>query len=91
MTGFCGVSRAEAYAIANDKDQAKVLFSDAVALCRSAIPGRGEETLESIGKVIIRGVGDNAWKIEVPDQKAKFLPIAATDSNSGLQADCRLR
>ncbi|WP_336067195.1 terminase large subunit [Nitratireductor rhodophyticola] len=83
MTGFCGVSRAEAYAIANDKDQAKVLFSDAVALCRSPIPGRGEETLESIGKVIIRGVGDNAWKIEVPDQKAKFLPIAATDSNSG--------
>lgn len=83
MTGFCGVPRAEAYAIANDKNQAKVLFNDAVSLCRAPIPGRDGDTLESIGKVIIRGVGDNAWKIEVPDSGSKFLPIAATDSNSG--------
>lgn len=83
MTGFCGVKRAEAYAIANDKDQAKVLFSDAVALCRSEIPGKGGATLESLGKVIIRGVGDNAWKIEHPGSQSKFLPVAAGDSNSG--------
>ena len=83
MIGFCGVPRAEAYAIANDRDQAKVLFSDAVALCRAEIPGRDGATLESIGKVIIRGVGDNAWKIEVPDSGSKFLPVASGDSISG--------
>ncbi|WP_374290191.1 terminase large subunit [Paenirhodobacter enshiensis] len=83
MIGFNGVPRAEAYAIANDKDQAKVLFSDAVALCRGEIPGRGGATLESIGKVKIRGTGDNAWKIEVPDSGAKFLPVASADSISG--------
>ena len=83
MIGFCGVPRAEAYAIANDRDQAKVLFSDAVALCRAEIPGKDGATLESIGKVIIRGVGDNAWKIEVPDSGSKFLPVASGDSISG--------
>jgi phage terminase large subunit-like protein len=83
MIGFCGVPRAEAYAIANDRDQAKVLFSDAVALCRAEIPGRDGATLESIGKVIIRGVGDNAWKIEIPDSGSKFLPVASGDSISG--------
>ncbi|WP_275790539.1 terminase large subunit [Pararhizobium gei] len=83
MTGFCGVQRAEAYAIANDRDQAKVLFSDAVALCRAEIPGRNGATLESLGKVIIRGVGDNAWKIELPESQSKFLPVASGDSISG--------
>lgn len=83
MIGFCGVKRAEAYAIATDKDQAKVLFSDAVALCRAEIPGKDGETLESRGTVIIRGVGDNAWKIEVPEMEAKFLPVATGDTISG--------
>ncbi|WP_241649053.1 terminase large subunit [Paenirhodobacter populi] len=83
MIGFNGVRRAEAYAIANDRDQAKVLFSDAVALCRGEIPGKDGKTLESIGKVIIRGTGDNAWKIEMPENGAKFLPVASQDSISG--------
>nr|WP_230980438.1 terminase TerL endonuclease subunit [Oryzicola mucosus] len=83
MIGYCGVKRAEAYAIANDRDQAKVLFADAVALCRAPIPERGDDTLESLGKVIIRGVGDNAWKIEHPATGSKFLPIASADSISG--------
>lgn len=83
LTGFCGIQRAEAYAIANDRDQAKVLFSDAVALCRAEIPGKDGATLESVGKVIIRGVGDNAWKIEIPDSGSKFLPVASGDSISG--------
>ncbi|WP_273687538.1 terminase large subunit [Ketogulonicigenium vulgare] len=83
MIGFNGVPRAEAYAIANDKDQAKVLFSDAVALCRAPIPGKDGATLESVAKVKIRGVGDNAWKIEVPESGAKFLPVASADSISG--------
>lgn len=83
MTCFCGVQRAEAYAIANDKDQAKILFSDAVALCRAPIPDHGGETLESAGDVIIRGVGDNAWKIEHPATGSKFLPVASSDAISG--------
>ncbi|AOF89798.1 terminase TerL endonuclease subunit [Sinorhizobium sp. RAC02] len=83
MIGFCGVKRAEAYAIANDRDQAKVLFDDAVALCRAEIPGKDGETLESRGTVVIRGVGDNAWKIEVPGMEAKFLPVATGDTISG--------
>lgn len=33
--------------------------------------------------VIIRGVGDNAWKIEVPSMEAKFLPVASGDTISG--------
>ncbi|MBX8785268.1 terminase [Ochrobactrum sp. GRS2] len=83
MTGFCGVPRAEAYAIANDRKTARILFSDAVALCRAPIPERDADTLESIGKVIIRGVGDNAWKIELPDSGSIFLPVASGDSISG--------
>lgn len=89
MTCFNGVRRAEAYAIANDKDQAKILFSDAVALCRSPIPGMGETTLEALHNdgdpngVIIRGVGDNAWKIEHPATGSKFLPVASSDAISG--------
>lgn len=83
MTQFCGIERAEAYAIAEKKDQAKILFADAVALCRAPIPERGEDTLESIGAAIIRGVGDNAWKLEHPASGSKFLPVASADANSG--------
>ncbi|KAB0538517.1 terminase [Pseudochrobactrum saccharolyticum] len=83
LIGYCGIKRAEAYAIANDRDQAKVLFSDAVALCRSEIPQRDGETLESRGDVLIRGTGDNAWKIEHPATQSKFLPVASGDSISG--------
>lgn len=89
MACFSGVRRAECYAIANDKDQAKILFSDAVALCRAPIPGMGETTLEALqdegdpNGVIIRGVGDNAWKIEHPASGSKFLPVASSDAISG--------
>lgn len=83
MTQFCGIQRAEAYAIADKKDQAKILFSDAVALCRAPIPGRGDATLETEGHVIIRGVGDNSWKIEHPASGSKFLPVASQDAVSG--------
>ncbi|MEO0343026.1 MAG: terminase TerL endonuclease subunit [Pseudomonadota bacterium] len=83
ITHFSGINRAEAYAIANDRDQAKILFSDAVALCRAPIPGKGGATLESLGHSIIRGVGDNAWKIEHPASGSKFLPVASSDAISG--------
>ena len=66
MMGFCGIQRAEVYAIAKDRFQANVLFGDAVAMCRTPIPGQehlpdeARETLESRGDIIIRGIGDNA-------------------------------
>lgn len=79
-------ARAEVYAIAEDRKTANVLFRDAVAMCRSGIPDKDGETLESTsgnGKVIIRGFGDNAWKVEHPASGSKFEPVANSDVISG--------
>lgn len=82
--GFRGVKRAEAYAIAWDKDQANVPFKDAVAMCRADMPEHDEGvTLESLGKVVIRGTLDNAWKIEFPDTGSKFQSLANGENISG--------
>lgn len=86
MMGFDGKQRAECYSIAGDKDQAKVVFNDAVAMGRANMPGRDEEefeSLESTGEIIIRGTGDLAWMIEHPGTSSKFLPLASVDSISG--------
>lgn len=84
VLGYCGIPRAEIYAIAQDKDQANVLFRDAVAMCRADIPGcEPGDSLESRGEVVIRGVGDNAWKIEHLESASKFQSIANTDAISG--------
>jgi phage terminase large subunit-like protein len=82
--GFLGVPRAEVYAIGQDKRTANVLFMDAVAMCRAPIPG-GEEsdTLANRGEVIIRGAGDNAWRIEHPDSGSKFQSLANGEAVSG--------
>ncbi|MGB3486666.1 MAG: terminase TerL endonuclease subunit [Xanthobacteraceae bacterium] len=86
MMGFAGKERSEVYAIAGDKDQANVLFKDAVAMCRANLPDREEyefESLESRGDVVIRGTGDHAWKIEHPATSSKFMSMASVDSISG--------
>lgn len=84
MMGFDGKDRSEVYAIAGDKDQANVLFKDAVAMCRATIPDCEEgDSLEARGSVIIRGVGDNAWKIEHRETGSKFQSMASVDSISG--------
>lgn len=86
MGGFYGVRRAEVYSIGQDRATANVLFKDAVAMCRVNIPGADEEetdTLESRGEVIIRGEGDNAWKIEFPESNSKFQSLANGQSISG--------
>lgn len=75
--------RAEVYAIAEDRKTAGVMFRDAVAMCRAPIPGKGEETLENTGRVVIRGFGDNAWKVEHPASSSKFEPVANSDVISG--------
>lgn len=66
LMGWAGIHRSQIYAIGQDKATANVLFGDAVAMCRAPIPGSEDEseTLEFRGDVIIRGEGDNAWKLE---------------------------
>lgn len=75
--------RAEVYCIGEDRKTANVMFRDAVAMCRAPIPGKDGETLEGSGRVIIRGFGDNAWKIEHPQSGSKFEPVANSDAISG--------
>ncbi|MGN6549748.1 MAG: terminase large subunit [Pararhizobium sp.] len=84
MMGFAGKQRSEVYAIAGDKDQANVLFKDGVNMCRATIPDCDEgDSLEARGTVVIRGTGDNAWKIEHPETSSKFQSMASVDSISG--------
>jgi len=84
--GFRGVARAEGYAIAPDRDQANVPFKDAVAMCRSPIPGGDVEsgdTLEARGIVVLRGTFDNTWKIEFTATHSKFQSLANGENISG--------
>jgi phage terminase large subunit-like protein len=86
MMGFHGIARSEVYAIGQDKATANVLFKDAVAMCRANIPGTPEgeaDTLESRGEVVIRGEGDNAWKIEHRESSSKFQSLANGEAISG--------
>ncbi len=84
IMGWCGISRAQCFAIGEDKATANVLFRDAVAMCRADIPGGEEgESLEGLGEVVIRGELENAWKIEHPDSGSFFMPIASGESQSG--------
>lgn len=82
--GWCGIPRAQVYAIAQDKNTANVLFKDAVAMCRAQIPGYDDgESLESREDVIIRGELENAWKIEHPDTGSFFRSLAGGETQSG--------
>lgn len=84
LTGYYGVRRSEVYAIAWDKDQANVLFKDAVAMCRATVPGQPDgESLEAMGEVVIRGRLDHAWRIEHPGTGSKFQALANGDAISG--------
>lgn len=86
LMGYYGVARAEVYAIGQDRATANVLFKDAVAMCRAPIPGADEgddDTLAIRGEVLIRGEGDNAWKIEHPATGSKFQSLANGEAISG--------
>ncbi len=86
IMGWSGISRAQCYAIGEDKKTANVLFRDAAAMCRAPFPDQEEdenESLESLGKVVIRGELENAWKIEHPSSGSFFMPIASGESLSG--------
>lgn len=89
MAGFYGIPRAKAFAIGQDRNTANVLFKDAVAMCRGAIPpAPGEEvdegdTLVARDVALIRGEGDNAWKIEFPETGSLFQALANGEAVSG--------
>ncbi len=84
MTGFYGIKRARAFAIGQDKNTANVLFKDAVAMCRAKIPGGDDEdTLVANGHVVVRGEGDNAWKLEFPESESIFQSLANGEAISG--------
>ncbi|MGU3495922.1 terminase large subunit [Xanthobacteraceae bacterium A53D] len=87
MAGFYGIQRAKVFSIGQDKTTANVLFKDAVAMCRAQIPDGddedGSDSLVSLGQALIRGEGDNAWKIEFPANSALFQSLANGESPSG--------
>lgn len=86
MMGYYGVQRAKVFAIGQDKATANVLFKDAAAMCRAPIPGTDPDdgdTLEARGDVIIRGILDNAFKIEHPDTNSVFQSLANGEAIAG--------
>lgn len=76
------IRRSEIYVIAKDRNQANVLFGDAVALCRAPIPDHND-SLESLGKVVIRGTGAASWMIEHQGSESKFRALANDERISG--------
>lgn len=86
MMGWHGVRRSEVYAIGQDRATANVLFKDAVAMCRASLPDTPDDETDSLvtrDEVLIRGEGDNAWKIEHPDTGSKFQALANGEAISG--------
>lgn len=67
--------RAEIYAAATKKDQAMILFRDAVAM-RDLSP-------ELAGRLVKSGVGENTWNLAYHAKGSFFRPISADDGQSG--------
>jgi phage terminase large subunit-like protein len=82
VLGYCGIARSEVYAIAKDRNQANVLFMDAVRMVEAQIPGTGD-SLVSRGDVIIRGTGEMSWMIEHPEMAGKFRALAGDEKVNG--------
>lgn len=70
-----GEARAEIYAAATKKDQAMILFRDAVAM--------RDQSPELAGRLIKSGVGENAWNLAYLQTGSFFRPISADDGQSG--------
>lgn len=70
-----GEARAEVYAAATKKDQAMILFRDAVAM-RDLSPDLERRLVKS-------GVGENAWNLAYHQTGSFFRPISADDGQSG--------
>lgn len=70
-----GEARAEVYAAATKKDQAMVLFRDAVAMY--------QQSPELAARLKPSGVGENVWNLAYPAAASFFRPISADDGQSG--------
>lgn len=70
-----GEARAEIYAAATKKDQAMVLFRDAVAMW--------QQSPELRRRLQPSGVGQNIWNLAYMAQASFFRPISADDGQSG--------
>lgn len=82
---YRGIPRAECYAIAKDRNQANVLFGDAVAMANADMPDAAYEgeTLVSRGDVLPRGTGDMTWMLEHPASSSKFRALAGDEKVNG--------
>ena len=70
-----GEQRAEIYAAATKKDQAMVLFRDAVAMWQQS-PALAQRLKSS-------GTGENVWNLAYLERHSFFRPISADDGQSG--------
>ncbi|WP_232788455.1 terminase large subunit [Macromonas nakdongensis] len=70
-----GEPRAEIYAAATKKDQAMVLFRDAVAMWQQS-PALNQRLKSS-------GTGENVWNLAYLEKGSFFRPISADDGQSG--------
>lgn len=70
-----GESRAEIYAAATKKDQAMVLFRDAVAMY--------QQSPELSQRIKTSGTGENVWNLAYMQTGSFFRPISADDGQSG--------
>lgn len=70
-----GEARAEIYAAATKKDQAMVLFRDAVAMWQQS-PALHQRLRPS-------GTGENVWNLAYLEKGSFFRPISADDGQSG--------
>ena len=70
-----GEPRAEIYAAATKKDQAMVLFRDAVAMW--------QQSPELHSRLKGSGTGENVWNLAYLERSAFFRPISADDGQSG--------
>jgi len=68
-------ARAEVYAAATKKDQAMILFRDAVAMY--------QQSPDLLERLTPSGVGENVWNLGYRQTGSFFRPIAADDGQSG--------
>lgn len=77
-----GEARAEVYAAATKKDQAMVLFRDAVAMF--------EQSPALQRRLIPSGTGAQRWNLAYPETGSFFRPISSDDGQSGPRPHCAL-
>ena len=70
-----GEPRAEIYAAATKKDQAMILFRDAVAMV--------DMSPELYSRLTKSGVGENVWNLAYREAGSFFRPISSEDGQSG--------